>query len=43
MTQSFQTAKPASAQKLSPEIAEILHMLRSLETTPAPSGNLQRG
>ncbi len=42
MTQSVQTTKPAQVQKLSPDITEFLHMLRSLETAPTPTENLIR-
>ena len=42
MTQSIQTAKLDKVQKLSPEITEFLHMLRSLETAPTPTENLIR-
>lgn len=36
MTKISTTTQQPAAKRLSPELAEVLHMLKSLETQPAP-------
>jgi hypothetical protein len=41
MTNATQPAQQKQAKRISPELAEVLHMLKSLEAQPAPKPALQ--